>query len=380
MPKQAFPHIKNTMINTTYSLVRALLVVSCLGVGLLAAATATAQSGGWQVHEGTAARHNFGTVIPNGDTEGFLSGSQIPASNDSGWSNVSNDQSLRWSGPGGTPCRAQANYTYFETFVLPGPDEGFAIDFTNVDDAARVTVFAGEEGINNGVNVPDLVGLRESKTVDLSPYLKSDDVNRIVITLADVCGAGNGLSAQVRSVPGAGGSEIAANEGTPTESAPTPGTWYLLKSMSHEDAECLESNGRGGQFGGNAVMTPCRSQTGQLWQVQDAGNGYYRLKSSERGEGECFESNSRESDYMGGSAYMDDCQNVSGQLWKVESADNGFYRLKSMFRGENECLEANGRGSDQMGGTAFMDDCQNVTGQLWRFDAHGPISEAASDY
>lgn len=364
------------MIHTSspHPLVRAFLVASCLGVLLVTATTATAQVAGWQVHEGTATRHNFGQVIPNGDTEGFLSGAQIPASNDSGWSNASEDQSLRWSGPGGTPCRAQANYTYFETFLLPGRGEGFAIDFTSVDDAARVTVFAGEEGINNGVNVPDLVGLRESKTVDLSPYLRPDDVNRVVITLADVCGAGNGLVAQVRAVPGGAG-EIAANE-----SAPTPGTWYLLKSMSHEDAECLESNGRGGQFGGNAVMTPCRSQTGQLWQVQDAGNGHYRLKSSERGEGECFESNNRESDYMGGSAYMDDCQDVSGQLWKFESADNGFYRMKSMFRGENECLEANGRGSDQMGGTAFMDDCQNVTGQLWRFEAHGPISGAASDY
>lgn len=365
------------MINTspTYSLVRALLVVSCLCVVLLASAPATAQNGGWQVHEGTAARHSFGEVIPNGDVEGFLRGAQIPASNDSGWSSVSSDPSLRWSGPGGTPCRAQANYTYFETFVLPGPDEGFAINFTNVDDAARVTVFAGEEGINNGVNVPDLVGLRESKVVDLTPYLRPADINRVVITLADVCGAGNGLTAKLETVPGSSSGEVLASQG-----APTPGTWYLLKSMSHEDAECLESNGRGGQFGGNAVMTPCRSQTGQLWQVQDAGNGYYRLKSSERGEGECFESNSRESDYMGGSAYMDDCQNVSGQLWQFESADNGFYRLKSMFRGENECLEANGRGSDQMGGTAFMDDCQNVTGQLWRFDAHAPISGATSEY
>lgn len=162
------------------------------------------------------------------------------------------------------------------------------------------------------------------------------------------------------------------------QDTPTPGTWYLLKSMSYEDAECLESNGRGGQFGGNSVMTPCRSQSGQLWQVEDAGNGYYRLKSSERGEAECFESNGRNVDYMGGSAYMDDCQDVSGQYWQFESADNGHYRLKSMFRGANECLEANGRGSEYMGGTAFMDDCKNVTGQLWRFDTQGSVGGAAS--
>ena len=65
---------------------------------------------------------------------------------------------------------------------------------------------------------------------------------------------------------------------------------------------------------------------------------------------------------------MDKCQDVTGQLWKVEDAGNGYYRLKTKFRGDGECLEGNQAGSNVKGGAAFMDKCQNVSGQLWKFE------------
>lgn len=161
---------------------------------------AAMQTGRWRVHEGTPARHNFGRTIANGDNEGFLSGSDVsdvPRSNEAGWSNASTDLSLSWSGPGGTPCRSQANYTYFETFVMPEPGMRYEVEFMSVDDAARVAVNAG----TGWINFPDLVGLRETKTVVITDGLFPDELNRVVITLADVCGSGNGIRAVLRSVP-----------------------------------------------------------------------------------------------------------------------------------------------------------------------------------
>lgn len=160
--------------------------------------SASAQPGSWRVHEGTPARHSFGRTVPNGDNEGLLSGAQIPASSDRGWSRGSTDLSLQWSGPGGTPCRSQANYTYFEAVLHPADGDGYEIEFASVDDVARASVIAG----TGTIHIPEVIGLRERKTIDLTPFLEPGTDNRVVVTLADVCGAGNGIRAQLRRVPG----------------------------------------------------------------------------------------------------------------------------------------------------------------------------------
>jgi hypothetical protein len=325
-------------------------------MSLLAAPTVTAQGGGWQVHEGPAARHSFGRTIANGDNEGFLSGAQIPSADDSGWSSASSDGSLRWSGPGGTPCRAQANYTYFQTIVRPEPGANYEIDFINVDDAARISTVVG----TGTMNIPETIGLREAKTVDITPFLDANVDNRVVITLADVCGAGNGISAKVRMVPGATAS---ADDEMPS---PAFSGYYRLKTQDRGDNECLESNAADSDYhGGNAFMDACQDVSGQLWSLVDAGNGYYRLKSMYRGDNECLESNAADSGYHGGNAFMDACQDVSGQLWSPVDAGEGRYHLKSMYRGEGECLEGNGATSDVHGGNSFMMACRNATGQRW---------------
>lgn len=173
-----------------------------LGVSLVAPGAAAAQNAAWQVHDG-GARHSFGLTIPNGDFEGFLSGAQIPAQNSGGWTGASNTLALRWTGPGGVPCRTQAKYAYFQTVVRPQPGQGFSLAFTNVDDAVRVTVFNARHP--GGATAPGgVVGLRENKTVDLTPLLVPGGDNRVVITLADVCGAGHGVTVQLQPTEGGG--------------------------------------------------------------------------------------------------------------------------------------------------------------------------------
>lgn len=181
------------------------------------AASAGPQAGTWQVHT-SAARHSFGRTVADGDNEGFLSGADVPAPTSAGWSAASgwpgsNAGALQWSGPGGTPCRAQANYTYFQTAVTPEPGMRYELEFMNADDAARVSVTA-----NGGtIKIPEYVGLREQKTMDLTPFLEPGVANRVVITLADVCGAGNGIRAELQAVPsGAASAEAEAGGETMT--------------------------------------------------------------------------------------------------------------------------------------------------------------------
>jgi hypothetical protein len=490
---------------------------------LAVAAPAIAQpSGSWQVHEGPDTPYSFGTTVENGQNLGFLNGGDVPPASDAGWAPASGDLSLRWTGGQTVPCRAAADYAYFQTTVFPADGDRYAISFENVDDAAIVTVY--NEDNPRGLDVEgSVVGLRERKTVDVTPALLAGATNRIVVTLANVCGPSGTLHLQVKVEPGepmAGGGDDGAamamackgalqtllannydfaterdpaavrpgaqmsfaaayarfeevapdcqllleepeayipadrmgalnalvsrhqatiadehdpalsftertgylvgpagvvNQGGRTVQmcpqlhqrqfscdrsparialsaqllieymdvvasggavgsasgamgAPAPGTRFMLTSMSYDGDECLEGNGRGGQFGGTSVMTPCAGQSGQLFEAVPSNvDGFVKLRTLDRGPNECLEGNAPESGTMNGAAFMDDCQDVSGQLWRfTPTQHDGFYRLQTAWRGEGECLEANGRGSQVHGGAAFMDTCQDVTGQYWR--------------
>lgn len=479
-------------------------------------------SGSWEVHDGPDAPHTFGMTVEGDQWYGMLNGAEIPPASDAAWSSASSDLSLRWTGGQSVPCRAAADYAYFQTAVFPTAGDRTTISFLNVDDAARVTVFNEENPAGMDVE-GSVVGLRERKAVDVTPALLAGATNRVVVTLANVCGPSGTMHLDVAVEPGegepmaAGGGDegaalamacksglltLLANNydyatepdpsavrpgaglsfedayavyadvapacrilleepeayvpadrlgaldavverhrarmadeldpnlsfaertgyldgragietqgsrvpqycpeqhqrqfscdvaterialsaqllveymdvvagggatGAATTGAPAPGTRFMLTSLSHDGDECLEGNGRGGQFGGNSVMTPCAGQSGQLFEAVPAADGYVTLRTVGRGPGECLEGNAPGSGTMNGAAFMDDCRNVTGQLWRFTPTErDGVFRLQTAWRGDGECLEANGRGSQVHGGAAFMDTCQDVTGQYWR--------------
>lgn len=332
---------------------------------LLATLGASAQPTGWRVHEGTAARYSFGRTVDNGDNEAFLSGAQVPASTDPGWSALSSDGTLRWSGPGGTPCRTQANYTYFETYVTPTFDQGYALDFISVDDAASVSTTVG----TGTINIPEYVGLREAKLMPLHFFLTPGVSNRVVVTLADVCGAGNGIRAELRATHGAESDDAMEPEVSAPAAAPSfPSGPFRLQTQFLQDDACLEANGPASPVhSGASFMDSCQDVSGQVWMAVPIQDGYFRLQSPLHGAERCLESNSADQSYFNGAAYMDTCQNVTGQMWRAVPAGDGYYRLQTEYRGTGECLESNNAESPAHGGAAFMDQCQNVGGQLWRF-------------
>jgi hypothetical protein len=159
----------------------------------------------------------------------------------------------------------------------------------------------------------------------------------------------------------------------PNPYAPNPYVWYQLQTMSQApENKCFEGNrlGRNSTLGGAAFMADCQNASGQRWQFEDAGNGYYRMKTLYQGpQGKCFESNRvGRNSTLNGASFMANCKNASGQLWKVIPALDGHVRLTSKFlEKQNMCLEGNRHNPGSfLHGAAFMDTCQNVSGQLWK--------------
>ena len=182
------------------------------GLLLCTAAGAIAQpTGSWQVHEGPDAPYSFGMTVENGQNMGFLNGAQTPSATDPAWSAASEDLSLRWTGGQTVPCRAAADYAYFQTSVFPTAGDRYALSFVNVDDAAIVTVY--NEDNPNGVDVEgSVVGLRERRSVDITSALLPGATNRVVVTLANVCGPTGTLQLQVEVEPGGGEPEAGGGD------------------------------------------------------------------------------------------------------------------------------------------------------------------------
>jgi hypothetical protein len=138
--------------------------------------------------------------------------------------------------------------------------------------------------------------------------------------------------------------------------------YYFLRTQFTGDELSLECNGaESTTMNGAAFMSSQKNGTGQQWQfVPDATRkGWYRLQTKLHGNKKCLESNAKNGQAKKGASFMDNCQNVSGQLWQLEDAGNGYYRLRSMLHGKSHSLEGSKNAN------SFMDKTQNVSGQLW---------------
>lgn len=86
-------------------------------------------------------------------------------------------------------CYLDGDFTYFQTFVDVPADvvATMRIDFSGIDDGTRVTLFNSE--YPEGLVVPgvNLLVLGSFGTTNLSGFLVSGDVNRVVVTHVDDC-------------------------------------------------------------------------------------------------------------------------------------------------------------------------------------------------
>ena len=151
----------------------------------------------------------------------------VPATFDAGWGpapdpdiiNFSVFPSRVCSAP--ISCMVYGDFTYFQTLVdVPSNVvvTQFTIDFSGMDDGSRVSIYNSLHP--GGLVVPgSYVFLGGSGTTNLSPYVVSGEINRVVVTQVDDCCIENNLRSAVVVLNG----EIV----TPTR----PTSWGSLKGL-----------------------------------------------------------------------------------------------------------------------------------------------------
>lgn len=147
-------------------------------------------------------------------------------------------------------------------------------------------------------------------------------------------------------------------------------TTFILTTMWREgEGECLTiGQGRYGlQPGASVGMAPCSQSAEQRWAAVPLGDSQALLTNSESGQALCLTLG------MAGEGAppqavpitMQPCDDTPGQVWQILQQDNGYYRLASPMMGPSMCLEGAAPEVETQDGASFMDVCQDVSGQFW---------------
>jgi hypothetical protein len=163
---------------------------------------------GWQMHNGleVTAANPLGliafTCLPamHGDVCEYAVAT-IPSQVDPGWGPAPDPDIINFSVYPSRVCSAPVacnvfgDFTYFQTLVDVPANVAvteFTIAFDGMDDGSRVTIF--NSSYPGGLVVPgSYVFLWGTGTADLSPYVRSGQVNRVVVTQVDDCCSENNL-------------------------------------------------------------------------------------------------------------------------------------------------------------------------------------------
>ena len=129
----------------------------------------------------------------------------IPPQGDAGWGPAPNGDTIGFSVYPSRVCQAPVScwaygdFTYFQSLVdLPDgfTVTQFTISFSGMDDGSRVSIF--NSSYPGGLVVPgSYVFLGGSGTSDLSTYVVSGEINRVIITQVDDCCVQNNLHSAV---------------------------------------------------------------------------------------------------------------------------------------------------------------------------------------
>ena len=124
----------------------------------------------------------------------------VPSEEDTGWGSAPNPDIIDFHIPSRVcyapiTCRHYGDFTYFQTFVnIPSNVvmNQFTISFSGMDDGSRITIFNSDYP-NGLVITGSYVYLGGSGTSNLVSYVKSGEINRVVITQVDDCCSQNNL-------------------------------------------------------------------------------------------------------------------------------------------------------------------------------------------
>lgn len=186
----------------------------------------------WEMHTGLEEANGYPygvlpitwNVFNNPYTHGhptMYNGATIPGESDGGWGPAPNAETIAFGGPyasviddAGYGCWQAVDYTYFQTFVnIPcGTSVNqFTIQFSGMDDGSRITIY-NSANPNGLVLNGSYVYLGATGTTDLSSYVISGEVNRVVVTQVDDCPVGNNLASAVVLLNGGAVSAVTPQE------------------------------------------------------------------------------------------------------------------------------------------------------------------------
>jgi len=158
---------------------------------------------GWEMFGPNPRVNNIGPYASHGHKDYYQHVGPIPAGTASGWAGAPNAEIIGFSVPsrlgGSYGCLTSLDYTFFQTFVdipIGTVLTEFKIQFSGMDDGARITVFntAYPAGL---VIEGSYVYLSGGGTTDLAPYMNIGESNRVVITQIDDCATGNNLHSAI---------------------------------------------------------------------------------------------------------------------------------------------------------------------------------------
>lgn len=165
----------------------------------------------WQMHQGGLEAGATGpfhiTAAPCATTTHgatcLYDAAVIPSAEDMAWGPAPNPETIGFARGSSIPCFTQVDYTYFQTFVNVPPATtltSFTVDFSGMDDGARITVFNSTYPAGH-VIADSYVLSGGTGTTDLAALLVPG-VNRVVVTQVDDCAVGNNLQRAATSVNG----------------------------------------------------------------------------------------------------------------------------------------------------------------------------------
>ena len=153
----------------------------------------------WQMFEDKSVFVLDKKLTSYGAVEAYVH-AKVPAENDPKWKPAPDGKIINFGNSkasvlGADQCRKAVNYTYFQTIVdVPAGARvnEFKINFVNMDDGVRITIFNSGTPRDGTVVVGSYVEYGGVGTSDLRALITSGR-NRVVVTQVDTCPTGNRL-------------------------------------------------------------------------------------------------------------------------------------------------------------------------------------------
>ena len=130
---------------------------------------------------------------------------------------------------------------------------------------------------------------------------------------------------------------------------------------ANHSGKCLAVFNASLDDGANVQQANCSTCSNQLWQLEHAGDGYYKIVADHSGK--CLEVFNASLD-DGANVQQASCSDQDNQLWKVEAVGNDLFKISAKHSGKS--LEAFNSTAD--GANVYQADFWSHDNQVWKLE------------